>query len=310
MTAPRRPPAGARSAGRAVSRRTPGERASALGGAGPWRRRRRRLERCLGPVNHPGSQRAPRRAAAAPEDGRGGGGLPGAAQVLHRVVVDLSVDRVVLHRALPGLHPAGAAEDQRQPEHRSGPGPAAPPPPRKVSASRSLGVAAGGGARARGRAASGGGPSPAALAGPRCLGAGGARPPHARECPGGPWLVPAEPRELPSFTRGSSVRTAATGVLLPAERRRPTRGPGCGRTLLGSRVEPWPAGCRCEVDREGMSVGPSRSRDDVSGHPTECPGDTRTRGDLGFLTSPVAVFMFSAELALKCDGLNKCACGA
>lgn len=184
------------------------------------------------------------------------------------------------------------------------------PPPRKVSASRSLGVAAGGGARARGRAASGGGPSPAALAGPRCLGAGGARPPHARECPGGPWLVPAEPRELLSFTRGSSVRTAATGVLLPAARRRPTRGPGCGRTLLGSRVEPWPAGCRCEVDREGMSVGPSRSRDDVSGHPTECPGDTRTRGDLGFLTSPVAVFMFSAELALKCDGLNKCACGA
>lgn len=42
---------------------------------------------------------------------------PGAAQVLHRVVVDLSVDRVVLPRALPGLHPEGAPEDQRQPEH-------------------------------------------------------------------------------------------------------------------------------------------------------------------------------------------------
>lgn len=71
-------------------------------------------------MNHPGSHRAPRRPAAAPEDGRGGdggGGLPGAAQVLHRVVVDLSVDRVVLHRALPGLRPPGAPEDQRQPEH-------------------------------------------------------------------------------------------------------------------------------------------------------------------------------------------------
>lgn len=68
-------------------------------------------------MNHPGRQRAPRRPVAAPEDGRGGRGLPGAAQVLHRVVVDLSVDRVVLPRALPGLHPEGAPEDQRQPEH-------------------------------------------------------------------------------------------------------------------------------------------------------------------------------------------------
>lgn len=38
-------------------------------------------------------------------------------------------------------------------------------------------------------------------------------------------------------------------------------------------------------------------------------GTRGTRWDLGFLTSPVEVFMFSAELALKCDELNKCACG-
>lgn len=38
-------------------------------------------------------------------------------------------------------------------------------------------------------------------------------------------------------------------------------------------------------------------------------GTRGARWDLGFLTSAVEVFMFTAELALKCDGLNKCACG-
>lgn len=59
-----------------------------------------------------------------------------------------------------------------------------------------------------------------------------------------------------------------------------------------------------------MSIGPSRSMDDVSGHPTECRGDARTRaGHLEFLTPLVEVFLFSAEISLKCDGLNKCAYG-
>lgn len=69
------------------------------------------------------------------------------------------------------------------------------------------------------------------------------------------------------------------------------------------------------TDGEGMSVGPSKSLDDVSGHPTECRGDTRTHaraGGSGISDTPpppqAEVFLFSAELN-KRAGLNKGACG-
>lgn len=161
------------------------------------------------------------------------------------------------------------------------PGPARPPLPRpgKLVQSRAAGSRPAG-TRARGRAASGGRRCPAAFASPRGS--------------------PAEPREL------SSLAGARASEFAP--RRRPA--PGCAaraHAWLGLRArappagsgEPRPGGCRCGVDRESMSVGPSRSMDDVSGHPTECRGDARTRaGHLEFLTPLAEVSLFSAELSL------------
>jgi hypothetical protein len=134
------------------------------------------------------------------------------------------------------------------------------------------------GTRAPGRAASGGRRSPAAFASPTPTPARGVSP-----------SVPAGPRRAPGAResrRRSSVRTAPRRhVLLPAAPPGPTHGSGRGRARV--EREPCPGGCRCGVDGEGMSVGPSRSVDDVSGHPTECRGDTRTaRGESGMSDVP------------------------
>lgn len=179
--------------------------------------------------------------------------------------------------------------------------PAAPPPPRKVSASRPGSRPAG--TRARGRAASGGRPSPAALAGPPYLEAGGARhrspPPHPRAGvsgppPGCPRRAPRAPESVLGVLGGSSIGTAARrrAALSCAARAHAwpgavgARSGGCGWSRFPEGVAVMWTGRACPEVLLGAG-------NDVSGHPTECLGDTRTRGDLGFLTSTDEVFMFS-----------------